>query len=380
MTITVLQVLPNLGAGGAEQSCIDIVQGLRIRGDRAIVVSAGGVRVNEVEAVGGEHFQHDVASKNPLTILANAYWLAQFIRKHKVDIIHARSRAPAWSAWLASRMTGCPFVTTFHATYKFTNSLKHAYNAIMAKGDHVIAISQELAEHVRQSYGVADNRLTVIYRGVDFEAYDLSRLDRHKQAQLRQDWGVPDGKKIILMPARLSPIKGHVLLIEALAPLQPALDDVVTVIMGDDQGRTDYRADLERLIIEKGLHEKVLIVPHSRDMPTAYSLADLVVVPSQVPEGFGRVPVEAMAMGIPVLGSKLGGLKETILDGETGWLIPPHDAEAWRKAILKALEMDASQRAVMAEKAMKRARTSFNQRQMITETLSVYDDLLLQRR
>lgn len=376
MSISVLQIIPNLGAGGAEQSCIDIVAGLKARGDRAIVVTSDGHRVGEVDVLGGERYERNVASKNPAVIVNNALWLAQFIRSQRVDIIHARSRAPAWSAWLASRITGCRFVTTFHAAYQFSNPFKQAYNSVMAKADHVIAVSQELAQHVADHYGVAHNRLTVIYRGIDVDRFNPAVIDPAKQVAMRQQWQASEDERIILFPARLSPIKGHKLIIDALSPITAALDKVKLVIIGDDQGRSSYLRELETMIVAKGLQDKVKLVPHCADMPTAYSLATLVVVPSLVPEGFGRVPVEAMAMGVPVIASNLGAIKETVLDGETGWLLPVDDPEPWSKQILQALDLPDAQRRDMATKGMKRTRTLFNHKHMIAETLAVYDALL----
>lgn len=376
MSITVLQVIPNLGAGGAEQSCIDIVAGLKARGDRAIVVTSDGHRMGEVDVLGGERYERNVASKNPAVIINNALWLAQFIRAQRVDIVHARSRAPAWSAWLASRITGCRFVTTFHAAYQFSNPLKKTYNSVMAKADHVIAVSQELAQHTEEHYGVDRNRLTVIYRGIDVDRFNPAVIDSAKQHAMRQQWQVREDERIILFPARLSPIKGHKLIIEALSPITAALDKVKLVIIGDDQGRSSYLRELEAVIAAKGLQDKVQLVPHCADMPTAYSLASLVVVPSLVPEGFGRVPVEAMAMGVPVIASNLGAIKETVLDGETGWLLPVDDPEPWSKQILQALDLPDAQRRDMASKGMKRTRTLFNHKHMIAETLAVYDALL----
>jgi glycosyltransferase involved in cell wall biosynthesis len=380
MSIAVLQVIPNLGAGGAEQSCIDIVSGLKSRGDRAIVVTAGGHRLHEVDALGGERYERNVASKNPAIILGNAFWLAKFIREQRVDIIHARSRAPAWSAWLASRMTGCPFVTTFHAAYQFSNPAKQAYNSVMAKADHIIAVSQDLAEHIKDNYRIDENRLTVIYRGIDVDRFNPAAIDPAKQQAMRQHWQVAATDKIILMPARLSPIKGHGLLLDALSRITAALDGVKLIILGDDQGRSGYRRELDTHIATKGLQDKVRIIAHCTDMPTAYSLASLVVAPSLVPEGFGRVPVEAMAMGLPVIASNLGAMKETVLQGETGWLLPIDDPDPWSKQILLALDLTADQRRSMADKGMRRSRTLFNHKHMIAETLAVYDAVLVQKR
>ena len=376
MKQTVLQVIPNLGAGGAEQSCVDIVAGLTERGYRALVVSAGGSRIAEVERLGGKHFIHSVNSKNPFVILKNAVWLAKFIRDKKVDVVHARSRAPAWSAWLASRMTGRHFVTTFHAAYKFSNSFKRFYNLVMARGDRIIAVSRFIAEYITCSYDVDPDKIRVIFRGIDLTKLKLEEVNEESRSALRDEWVVDEGQRIVLMPARLSPIKGHKVLIEAMALLSPEYGDVVAIIVGDDQGREAYRRELEARILSNRLADKVKLVGHCDDMPTAYSLAVVVVMPSRIPEGFGRVPVEAMAMGVPVIASDLGATNETVQEGKTGWLLPPSNPQSWANAIAEALAMKPEQRACMAEAARLRAQTYFDRRRMISDTIAVYDELM----
>jgi glycosyltransferase involved in cell wall biosynthesis len=386
MPITVLQIIPNLGAGGGEQACIDMTAGLTARCCRALVVSAGGRRVAEIARLGGEHFEQPVASKNPVKIIKNAFWLARFIRAQKVDIVHARSRAPAWSAGMAARMTKRPFVTTFNAIYKFSNPFKKAYNRSMARGDVIIAISRFVADHIREAYAIDPKKIRIIYRGIDLEKFSPARVTDEQRAALRQSWNVRDGQRLILLPARLSPIKGQALFIKAMALLSrrspkgegglPADTDAVAVIVGDDQGREGYRRELEELIRANNLQDKVRLVKHCADMPAAYSLVDLVVMPSFVPEGFGRVPVEAMAMGVPVIASDLGATRETVVENETGWLLPPENPEKWAAAIKQALSLSPEQRAQMAHKAVRRVQTLFNRKNMIAETLAVYDAIM----
>ncbi|NTU77366.1 MAG: glycosyltransferase family 4 protein [Alphaproteobacteria bacterium] len=376
MPLTVLQIIPNLDAGGGEQACVDMVAGLKARGDRAIVVSGGGRRVSELARNGGEHVLRSAHSKNPFVILANAFWLARFIRMQKVDIVHARSRAPAWSAWIASRMTSRPFVTTFNAVYKISNPLKKFYNRVMTRGDKVIVISKFVADHVREIYGISDERLRVLYRGIHLENFAPDQVTEARRAVLRKAWQVEEGARIILLPARLSPIKGHILFIKAMALLPKELSSVVGVMIGDDQGREDYRRELEELIRDKNLKDRVRLVDHCSDMPAAYSLADLVAMPSLVPEGFGRVPVEAMAMGVPVVASALGATVETVLEGETGWLLPPEDPKAWAETIARGLSLSKDQRTRMAAVARARALSLFDVSRMIKETLALYDEMV----
>lgn len=381
MPITILQIIPNLGAGGAEQACVDIAAALKNRGDKALVVSAGGNRVAEVRMVGGEHFVRAVDSKNPLVIINNAIWLAEFIRNHKVDIVHVRSRAPAWSAWIASRMASRPFVSTFHAAYKFSNPLKKFYNRVMTRPNRIIAISQFIADHIRDTYDIDAKKIRIVHRGINLEKFSPDHVDETHRALLRNAWAIEKNQRVILLPARLSPIKGHGFLIKAMGLLpSDLLQNVVLVIVGDDQGRAGYRHELNKLIKDNGLQNNVKLVDHCDDMPAAYSLADLVVVPSQVPEGFGRVPVEAMAMGIPVIASLLGATQETILNGNTGWLLPSNDHKLWAETICKALLLSQSQRDQMSNLAVERAHKLYDHKKMVADTLAVYDELMRQER
>ena len=375
MTLTILQIIPNLGAGGAEQACVDIVAGLRARGDRAWVMAAGGRRVEEIERAGGVFFQKNVASKNPFVILKNAWDLARFIRKEKIDIVHVRSRAPAWSAWLACRAVSCPFVTTFHAAYKFSNPVKKFYNRVMARGDRIIAISDYIAAHIKDSYGVDPRRICVIPRGINMDAFAPEAVTSERREALRRAWGVKDGVPLVLLPARLSPIKGQALVIEAMALLSNT-GSAQAVIVGDDQGRVGYRQALMDLIAARGLRDRVFLVGPCADMPAALDLAALVVVPSKVPEGFGRVPVEAMAMGKLVLASSLGATGETVRDGETGWLLPPENPEKWAEVMARALVLPPEERRTRGEDARRYVKERFSRRQMVDATLAVYDGVM----
>ncbi len=376
MTLTILQVIPNLGAGGAEQACVDIAKGLVERGDRALVVSAGGHRVAEAERAGGKHTLCNVHSKNPCVIVKNAFWLARFIREHKVDIAHVRSRAPAWSVWLAVQMVPCRFVSTFHAAYKYSSEFKKFYNRVMARADRIIAISEFIAGYIRESYGIGAEKIRVIPRGIDLTQFEPENVTEDRRAALRDAWHISAEQRVVLMPARLSPIKGHRLLLKVMALLPESVPQVVAVLVGDDQGREGYRRELEDMIRTENLQDRVRLVPHCADMPAAYSLASVAVVPSQVPEGFGRVPVEAMAMGIPVIGSDLGALKETVVHGKTGFLASFDRPEAWKEALLRVLNGSKEDISMISKQSMKRARENFDKQKMISLTLSVYDELM----
>jgi len=379
MKKTVLQIIPNLGAGGAEQACIDITAGLAGRGDTALVISAGGPHAAEVEKLGGRHYRLPVDSKNPLRIVKNALRLARFAREKKVDIIHARSRAPAWSAWLACRLARKPLVTTFHAAYKFSGKPKKLYNSVMVRGDRVIAISRFIAGHIAENYGIDTGKIRTINRGIDLEKFSPENVTEERRAALRKQWNVEEKRKIVFMPARLSPIKGHKLLLQALGLLQETGCEFHAIITGDDQGKHSYRLELEKIILAGGLGDKMGLFSHCSDMPAAYSIAEAVAVPSLVPEGFGRVAVEAMAMGVPVIASDLGAMRDTVQEGETGWLLSPSDPRAWAEAIARALALTPPERSAIARAAIARACAYFGSRRMVDETLAVYDEVLEER-
>ncbi|MCW5699155.1 MAG: glycosyltransferase family 4 protein, partial [Rhodospirillales bacterium] len=285
-------------------------------------------------------------------------------------VVHARSRAPAWSAWLASRLTGRPFVTTFHGTYGAGNSLKRAYNAVMTRGQPVIAISHFIAEHIQRVYGVAEERIRVIHRGADLNLFCPDTVTEERVTALAHDWRLRDGVPVVLLPGRLTRWKGQTVMIEAMARL--GRSDVVCLILGDHQGRIPYRRELDELIDSNKLGEVVRVIEHCDDMPAAYRLADIVVSASTEPEAFGRVAVEAQAMGRPVIASDHGGARETVVPGETGWLTPPGDAAALAAAIKGALGLTAEQRTGMGNAAIAHVRSHFSNDVMCAKTLDVY--------
>lgn len=373
----VLQVIPSLSAGGAEQATVDIHAALIQRHGRAFVASSGGTRMREIEAAGGVHITLPLASKNPLTMLRNAFRLAAVVRREGITIIHARSRAPAWSALWAARMTGAVFMTTFHAAYKFTSAPKKFYNSVMARGDRIIAISAMIADHIRENYRVPAARIVTIPRGIDMTRFCRAAITPERLRNLRTTWGIAEGQKIILLPARVSRIKGHSVLIEAMGRLAAAGEShlPVAVMIGDDQGRSDYRRDMQDLIARHGLDAHVRLLDHCADMPAAYALSDLVVMPSIVPEGFGRVPVEAQAMGVPVIASDLGATRETVQHGQTGWLFPAGDAAALADRLHAALAQSATERDAMASAARSHALERFDKESMVARTLEVYEDI-----
>lgn len=374
---TVLQIIPALGTGGAEQACADIAQALVAQGHAAFVVSSGGRRVEDIERAGVKHTTRNVATKNPLRIIANAFWLASFVKKNGVHIIHARSRAPAWSAWIASRMAHCHYVTTFHAAYKFSSPVKKFYNRVMARADMIIAISPFIEKHIAKNYGVPVSRICLVNRGVDLSGLDASLVTKERQQKLVREWQIERDRPVILLPARLSPIKNHALMIEAMAVLKRQKKELpLLCFVGDDQGRVEYSDELRKHIHREGLDKNIKLVGACSEMAVALSLASLVVMPSKIPEGFGRVPVEAMAMGVPVLASDLGATQDTVIEGKTGWLLPPKDPVLWAHNIEKALGLSDSERKKMAKTARAHVETHFSSVAMIQKTVAVYETLM----
>jgi glycosyltransferase involved in cell wall biosynthesis len=377
-SLAVLQVLPSLVTGGVERGTVDVAAAVVAAGGTAVVASAGGPMVRELERAGATHVTLPLDTKNPFRMRRNVDLLADLIARTGIDVVHARSRAPAWSAHAAARRTGRPFVTTFHGTYNFRSFLKRRYNAVMTKADTIIAISRFIADHIRQHYRPPDARIVVIERGIDFGVFDPAGVPAARVIKLAEAWRLPDGVPVVMLPGRLTRWKGQAVFLDALAALGGL--DAMAVIVGDDQGRTRYRAELERQIARLGLGARVRLVDHCRDMPAAYMLSDVVVSASTDPEAFGRVLVEAQAMGRMAIGTDHGGARETVIVGETGWLVPPGDAPALARAIRDALGLSEPDRRRIAEAAMRHARMRFGKPLMCARTLAVYRDVAARAR
>lgn len=386
---TILQVVPRLDAGGAERTTLEIAEAVVRAGGRALVVCAGGRLEKDIENAGGEILHAPVASKNPLTVWANAGCLAAIIRQEAVDLIHARSRAPAWSALAAARRTGVPFVTTYHGAYSATGKLKALYNSSMLRGDRVIANSRFTAERIMELGGVEPARIAVIPRGVDVNLFDPKKVFPHRIRQATAGWGLGENPGFkLLMPARISPWKGHEIAIAALAKLKGRFGGpgatgqgagLTLVFCGGAQGRDALEKRLRAVSEESGVRAMIHFVGDCADMPAAYAWADAVLSPSTEPEAFGRVIVEAGAMQKPVIASRHGGARETVIDRETGFLAAPGDSKALAAAIEQVIVMGPSARQVMGEKARERAVSLFSSAAMCDATLGVYRSLLAER-
>ncbi|MFI4994577.1 MAG: glycosyltransferase family 4 protein [Hyphomicrobiales bacterium] len=381
---TILQIIPSLDAGGAERTTIDIASGLAEAGARAIVASEGGRLVAELQAKGGEWLGFPAATKNPLKLATNIGRLKRLCREEGVALIHARSRAPAWSALAASRALRIPFVTTFHGIYAGRAAPKLLYNSVMSRGDVVIANSHYTAELIGRLYPSARERIEVIHRGTDLSVFAPAAVAPERVERLRAAWGVAPGRRIVLIAARLTGWKGQRLFIEAARRLlADGLRDVAFVMAGDAQGRDNYVRELDQLIATHGLGEAVKRVGHCADMPAAFLAAAAVAVASTEPEAFGRSAVEAQAMGAPVIVTDLGAVPETVLAppdvpaGErTGWRVPASDAPALADGIAAAMSLRASQRAAMQARARAHVEKHFSLQGMVDATLRVYEGLI----
>ena len=389
MRPTILQIIPKLDTGGAEQSTIEIAAALASVGARALVLSEGGRLETPLAAAGGELIRLPVATKNPFKIFANTSAISDLISTHGVALVHARSRAPAWSALGAARRSGIPFVTTYHGAYSERGPLKRRYNSVMAKGDAVIANSGYTANLIRRRYGEPRGEMFAVHRGVDFAEFDPRNVNPDRVEALRSRWRVGESNRIILHAARLTGWKGQREVVEAVVQLRRANllpPDLRVVLVGDDQGRSKYREKLEHDIREAALANVFRLPGHCDDMPAAFATATLCVVASNEPEAFGRAAVEAQAMGCPVISTNIGAPPETVLahpsvatDQRTGWLIPPSDPEAIAVAINEALQMPPNEFATLRRRGFEHVRKNFSIANMQLATLAIYDELLESR-
>jgi len=370
----VLQVLPALGGGGVERGTVEISSAISHAGGRALVASAGGMLSTAIERAGGRNVQLPLRSKNPFRIFANAGKLADLIRAERVDIVHARSRAPAWSAYLAARRTGTRFVTTYHGAYNENALFKRRYNAVMASGDIVIAISEFIKRLIIERHHVDPERIRVIYRGVDPAIFDPEGVTPARMIRLSRAWRLEDGQPLVLLPGRISRWKGQAVLIKALAQMHNK--DVCAVLVGDDQGRHKYVAELTALAEQLGVANRLRLVGHCDDMPAALRLADVVVNASTDPEAFGRVVIEAQSMAGLVIATDHGGAVETIEHDVTGWRVSPGDDVELAAGLDYVLALPDHQREAIGAAARASVIENYTVARMQAATLEVYREVL----
>ena len=383
---TILQIVPQLDTGGAELSAVEVAEAVVRAGGRALVLAEPGGRLApRVTAAGGQLIPFPAAAKNPLRILVNARAIARLVWQEGVDLVHARSRAPAWSALLAARRAQVPFVTTYHGAYGETNAVKRLYNGVMARGDIVIANSAYTALLITQRYRTSLGRIFVVHRGIDPRRFDPAHVSPDRVEALRTQWGVDRATRVVLHMARLTGWKGQSVLIEAAAQLLTAgkLHGAVVVFAGDAQGRTAYVQGLHAQVAQAGLDPFVRFVGHVEDVAAAFQAAHVAVVASTEPEAFGRAAIEAAAMGCPVIATAIGAPPETVLaeprvpgGAATGWLVRPADAGALAERLAGALALAGTERTAIGNRARAHVLAQFTVQAMQRRTLAVYDRLL----
>ena len=379
--IKVLQVIPKLGYGGAETGCYDIAHYLPENGCESFIVTSGGELTKFVDKKKVKLIKLPVHSKNPLLILINTILLIGIILFFKISIVHARSRAPAWSCLFATKLTNRKFVTTFHGTYNFSGNLKKFYNSVMVRSDLIIAGSNFIFSHIKENYSEFlknQKKFLVIFRGINVDYFDSSTKLENDEKNLLQKWNINDEKKIILMPGRLTSWKGQELFIKAinLVKIELGYEAFHAVILGNDQGRDLYKKKLIRLTKQYHLSKQIKFIDHCEDMALAYKVSDIIVSASIEPEAFGRVAVEAQSMEKLVIASNIGGSNETIIDEKTGFLFKSGDAESLSKKIIHGLTMDETSRNLMGKEGRNNIIKKFNVEKMCFSTYSEYKRLL----
>ena len=381
---TILQIIPHLDAGGAEKIAVDLAAAQAAAGYRALIASEGGRLVAEVQALGGIWLPFPAASKNPVAMALHVRRLKALLEREQVDVVHVHSRAPAWVALGACRLRPTPMISTFHGAYGASTPLKHRYNSVMVRVDRIIAHSSFIADHIKTTYPEAASKVRLVPCGFDFSAFDLAQVEAQRVRKLRESWGLEGHERMVLLPGRMTAIKGQKLMIEAARRLLAAgMTDTKFILAGDEQGRTGYVRELDQMIASLNLSGHIKRVGHCADMAAAYSAAAVVCVPTTVPETFGRVAVEAQAMGTPVIASSHGASSETVLGPplvpateRTGWLVPPDDAPALAAAIGEALALGASARSALARRARTHVIGKFGLERMNDATLMLYDELI----
>jgi len=377
----VLQVIPKLGYGGAETGCYDLAHYLHEVGCKSYIVTSGGELIKYINKKKVTLIKLPVHSKNPLLILINSIIITFIILFLNISIVHARSRAPAWACYFATIITRRKFVTTFHGTYNFTNSVKKFYNSIMLKSDLVIAGSNFIFSHIDKNYKKYLNskkKFLVIFRGINTEYFDPNNIKDDDVIKLKKLWKIDEGKKIILLPGRLTYWKGQEMFIESLSKFKLINPDVefVAVILGSDQGRKVYRKKLESLVQQHKLSEIIKFVENCNKMPLAYKLADIIISSSIEPEAFGRVAVEAQSMKKPIIASNIGGSLETIIENKTGLFFESGNTQSLTDKLSEIVKLDTLTLDLMGKEGRKNVLNRFNIEKMCFNTYSEYKKLI----
>ena len=377
----VLQVIPKLGYGGAETGCYDIAHYLPENNCGSFIITSGGELIKFIDKKKVRLIKLPVHSKNPLLILINGLIISLIILFYKIDIVHARSRAPAWSCLLASKLTGKKFVTTFHGTYNFKSKLKQFYNSVMVRSDLIIAGSNFIFSHINQNYSKyldLKKKLLVIFRGINVDYFDAGTKMENDEKRLLKTWDIHKDKKIILLPGRLTSWKGQELFLEAinLVNVELGYEAFYGVILGSDQGRDLYKKKLIEITEQYRMKNQIKFIDHCKDMALAYKVSDIIVSSSIEPEAFGRVSVEAQSMQKVIIASNIGGSNETVIDGKTGFLFQAGDPKSLSRVILKVLNMNDASLKLIGSEGRKNIIKKFNVEKMCFSTYSEYKKIL----
>ena len=377
----VLQVIPKLGYGGAETGCFDLAHYLYENECKSYVATSGGPLLKYINKKKVKVFRLPVQSKNPILILINSIILIFLIIIFNIDIVHARSRAPAWSCLIATKVTRRKFVTTFHGTYNFKSTLKKWYNSVMVRSDLIIAGSNFIFSHIKENYSkylLPNKKFLVIIRGINTDFFNPKKIKESDKSLLRKKWKIEDNKRIILMPGRLTIWKGHEMFIEAISKLKEISPekDFVAVILGSDQGRKIYKKKLIRLVEQHRLNNEILFIDHLDLMPIAYEISDIVVSASIEPEAFGRVSVEAQSMEKPIIASNIGGSNETIINDRTGFLFEAGNIKNLSEKMNEVLNLSEVTRNGIGAEGRKNVVKKFNVEKMCNSTYSEYKKLI----
>ena len=371
----VLQVLPELNQGGVELGTIEIATELQKQGIKNFVASAGGRMAYNLDRIKVPHFKLPLKTKNPIKLWLNYRRLVQIIKENDINIVHARSRAPAWSAYWAAKKTGAKYLTTFHGTYGLgPKGIKKAYNKVMTYGDLVIAISNHIKQHILKNYKCNEDKIRLIHRCVNMENFDVNNVSAERMIKLMEENHLPEDKPIILLIGRLTRWKGQKLLIEALEKIKEK--DFFCVFVGDDQGRTYYTEELKETIVNKGMEGRFSFIKHVSDVPAMMMISDIVVSASTDPEAFGRIAAEGEAMGRIVVASNIGGSLENLVDGKTGKHFISGDANSLAEALTWALELSSKEREKIGKAAIEYVKNNFTKQIMCEKTIAVYNELI----
>ena len=379
--LKVLQVIPKLGYGGAETGCFDIAHYLFENNCSSFLITNGGPLTKFINKKKVKYIRLPVNSKNPIIMLLNTILISVIVFFYNIDIIHARSRAPAWSCFLASKITRKKFVTTFHGTYNFKSKIKKFYNSVMLRSDLVIAGSNFIFSHIKENYKEYLNnskKFLVIFRGINIDYFDASTTFTEDEDKLFKSWNLEVEKKTILLPGRITEWKGHEMFIEAMNKINIQLGhkSFKAVILGSDQGRDLYKKKLIRLVEQYRMNDQIKFVDHCENMPLAYKISDLIVSTSIEPEAFGRIAVEAQSMEKPIIASNLGGSKETIVNNKTGILFDAGDSDDLSKKIIEFFNFDKSTIEQMGKEGRKNVSAKFNVEKMCFSTYSEYKKII----